>query len=485
MFSSSRPSTAKWSRKNFVGPALLSLLVLLSSSPALAFCGFYVSKADTKLFNKASKVVLARKDDRTVVTMANDFQGDPSEFAIVVPVPTVLERGQVHVGDPALMDHIDAYTAPRLVEYFDSDPCSRLMAMEMGALSATISAGRGAEAPALAKRARSLGVTIEAEYTVGEYDIVLLSAKQSGGLAIFLNEQGYKLPEGAADILGSYIKQDLRFFLAKVNLTEQAKLGYSFLRPLQIAYESKKFMLPIRLGTLNADGPQELFVYTLTSSGRVETTNYRTTKIPSDIDLPMYVREEFGEFYKAMFSEAVKKDRMRSVFLEYAWNMGWCDPCAADPLSTQELRDLGVFWLAAPPKPRPSPRPLPGRPSPPARIAPPAPVRDVFVTRLHVRYDAKNFPEDLFFQETANRDNFQGRFVLHHAWDGDVNQCEQARDYFKDLNRKREERARNLAKLTGWRIGDIRRKMDFDSDTGAGGGSTKWWEDLWKRDSDQ
>ena len=56
----------------------------------------------------------------------------------------------------------------------------------------------------------------------------------------------------------------MRFFVARVNLKEQAKLGFTYLRPLQVAYESPKFMLPIRLGTVNANGPQELFVFALT-----------------------------------------------------------------------------------------------------------------------------------------------------------------------------------------------------------------------------
>src|ERR1700679_3562163 len=102
------------------------LLVLLAAPFALiapvlvhAFCGFYVAKADTKLFNKASKVVLVREDDKTVMTMANDFEGDAKDFAVVIPVPTFIEKGQIHVGDNALIEHLDAYSAPRLVEYFD------------------------------------------------------------------------------------------------------------------------------------------------------------------------------------------------------------------------------------------------------------------------------------------------------------------------------------------------------------------------------
>jgi len=99
------------------------LIVALAAPTVLAFCGFYVAKADTKLFNQASQVVLVRHENKTVITMANDFKGDPKEFAIVVPVPTVLEKGQVRVGDRALIEHLDAYSAPRLVESFDDDPC--------------------------------------------------------------------------------------------------------------------------------------------------------------------------------------------------------------------------------------------------------------------------------------------------------------------------------------------------------------------------
>ncbi len=101
--------------------ALLGALAV--STQASAFCGFYVAKADTGLFNESSKVVLVRDGDRTVITMANDYQGDPTEFAMVIPVPTVITKQQVHISNTALLDHIDAYTAPRLVEYFDDNPC--------------------------------------------------------------------------------------------------------------------------------------------------------------------------------------------------------------------------------------------------------------------------------------------------------------------------------------------------------------------------
>jgi len=444
----------------------LSALTALASAPTvLAFCGFYVAKADTKLFNQASQVVLARHEDKTVLTMANDFKGDPKEFAIVVPVPTLLAKGQIHVGERAVIEHLDAYTAPRLVEYFDENPCRPRMLMAPRASAPMRSTARDEEA-----RAKSLGVTIEARYTVGEYDILILSARESSGLETWLRDNGYRIPTGATAILGSYIKQNMKFFVAKVNLQEQSKLGFTYLRPLQVAYESPKFMLPIRLGTVNADGPQELFVYALTRRGRVETTNYRTVRLPSDAQIPLFVRDEFPRFYRDMFTQQVKKEDMRAVFLEYAWDMNWCDPCAADPLTREELPQLGVFWVDVAPA-GPS---IPG--SRGRRFAPSGAV-DVFVTRLHVRYDAAHFPEDLVFQETADRTTFQGRYILRHPWKG-AEACEAAKRYGEELRSRADREAQTLAALTSWPIEEIRTKMRADYGD-LPGEPLPWWRRLW------
>ena len=431
---------------------------------ARAFCGFYVAKADTRLFNQASRVVLVRDGDRTVLTMANDYRGEPSEFAVVIPVPTPITRDQVHVAEPALVDHLDAYTAPRLVEYFDADPCARPMPMLEKASGNDLRAlGYAGDAAAEAK---SLGVKIEARYDVGEYDVLILSAEHSQGLATWLRGNGYRLPNGAEDVLASYLRQGMRFFVAKVDLAEQARQGFTTLRPLQIAYESPKFMLPIRLGTVNAEGPQELFIFALTRSGRVETTNYRTIKLPSDVELPETVQETFGDFYRAMFDHQVEKERQRAVFLEYAWDMAWCDPCAADPLSPEELRQLGVFWQEIPQPVFRGQGPRPGRP-----IVAPSP--NVFVSRLHLRYTADSFPEDLRFQATGDRSNFQGRYILHHPWRGEPNSCAAARPYFEQLAERQQRWAQNLANLTGWPVEDIPTPGMPTAD------DIPWWKKLW------
>ncbi len=454
--------------KHLMVAGALALPSLLISAPASAFCGFYVAKADTDLFNDASKVAIARDGERTVVTMASDFRGDVSEFAMVIPVVDIPEREQLNVANPALIEHLDAYTAPRLVEYFDEDPCWEAKRYKMDRM---VMSAPAPEAMSVDQEAEALGVTIEAEYEVGEYDILILSAEESDGLITWLNSNGYKIPDGAEKVVNSYLKRDMKFFVAKVSLERHD--GSSMLRPIQVAYEDEDFMLPIRLGTVNAEGKQELFVFAMTREGRVETTNYRTVKLPSDMDVPIYVKDEFGDFYRDMFAHQVKKENGKAVFMEYAWDMSWCDPCAADPLSASQLRELGVMWLDdgrpgdVQPMPRRGPQPV-----------------DVFVTRLHLRYDGSTFPEDLKFQVTGDRQNYQGRYVLRHPWRGDYTSCEAAGTYANGLVERWDEEAKTLAKLTGWDINDIRERMAEDGYSASAINvetkpSKPWWSRLW------
>ncbi|PSB03982.1 DUF2330 domain-containing protein [Merismopedia glauca] len=428
---------------------LLAITICFSNmGNAWAFCGFYVSKADSKLYNQASQVVIARDGDRTILTMANDYQGDVKDFAIVVPVPVKIEKEQVKIGDPKVIERLDAFSAPRLVEYFDSNPCEPQVFYDRLPASAPLPA----PAPIAREREGALGVTIEAKFNVGEYEILVLSAKQSDGLETWLKQNGYKLPRGASQLLQPYIKQKMKFFVAKVNLKEFDKSGSEFLRPLMIAYSSPKFMLPIRLGMMNSTNEQDLIVYVLSPKGQAEVTNYRTVKVPSGDEIPVYVKNEFGEFYKSMFQTSYNKEDKKVAFLEYAWNMSNCDPCSAEPLNEEELKKAGVFWL----KPDAS--------------------SQVFISRIHVRYTRDKFPEDLMFQETSNQESFQGRYVLRHAYTGETN-CSAGREYRRGLKQRFEREAQTLAKLTGWNIRDIRKKLDLAEE--ASPPSDPFWKNIW------
>ncbi len=408
----------------------LLLPALLSPAPAFAFCGFYVSHADADLFNDSSHVVLARDGDHTTVTMANDYHGAPEEFAMVVPVPTVVKQKDISVLESKILADLDAYSAPRLAEYHDPDPCAPVVLYEIA--EADMAGAVSMRAPrGMVEREEKYKVRIEAQYDIEEYNVLILSAEEGEGLQRWLRDNGYKLPAGADRILSSYIRQDMRFFVAKVDLREQQRRGLNMLRPLQVRYESDKFMLPIRLGTLNARGKQDLILHTFSRKGRVELANYRTVPMPSNLNVPTFVGDSFGEVYKAMFAEQYER-YPTAGFTEYAWPLRQkCDPCVGEPLKQDLMVKLGAPW---------------------------GPTEGGMLTRLHVRYDAASFPEDLRLHETADMRPHQVRLVLQHPFEGPMT-CDAAPAYKSAVRERREEEARTLARLTGWSLDLIRRRL--------------------------
>ena len=420
-------------------PLSAALLFGMAAPATHAFCGFFAGKADASLFNEASQVVIARDGNRTVLSMQNDYKGPLSEFALIVPTPTVLKQGQVRVAEKTTFERLDAYSSPRLAEYHDHDPCR--VSFNWDWIVRNPSApqpypvpapmmSRRAEMADSAGRAKALGVTVEAAFTLEEYDIVTLSATQSNGLETWLRQNGYTIPKGASAALRPYINQGMKFFVAKVNLKEQLKTGYTTLRPLQFAFESEKFMLPMRLGMLNAapDKPQDLIIYLLTKNGRVESSNYRTVKLPANLNLPHFIKPRFQDFYKALFDHEATKEEHRVVFTEYFWDMAWCDPCAANPLSAQELRGAGVFWTAGDAddnfKVMNAPPGTTVRRTIPSMVPPMnGGAQPVVLTRLHVRYTPNTFPEDLMFTQTKDRQNWQTRYVVQNPYESSVAQC--------------------------------------------------------------
>ena len=111
-----------------------------------------------------------------------------------LPTPVTLQKGQVRIADKLSFERLDAYSSPRLAEYHDSDPCRINFSWGQeplryrGGLPTIEMPHTPAPAPAAASSAR-LGVTVELQYTLGEYDIVSLSATQSDGLETWLRQR--------------------------------------------------------------------------------------------------------------------------------------------------------------------------------------------------------------------------------------------------------------------------------------------------------
>lgn len=449
----------------------LPLLLAATGIFAPAFCGFYVARVDTKLINKGSQVIIARNGEQTVVTMSSDFSGDVRDFAMVIPVPEVLKRDQIRLADAAIFDKLDAYSGPRLVEYHDQNPCQQVYLEEVAVVASRTRKFKSVPQMEDLKDV-DLGVQIEATYEVGEYDILILSATESSGLETWLTRNGYKIPAQAAEILRPYVTDGLKFFVVKVNLERLENADNQKLSPIQMSFNSTRFMLPIRLGMANSDGEQDMVIYALSSGGRIEPVNYRMAQVPSNFNIPEFVQNDFTRFYGAVLETKWKKDGKAQLLLEYAWDLSSgnfvkCDPCATTPPAYTDLREAGAFWL---------------KHSRPTGWQGSDYEGDVFFTRLHVRYGRKDFPQDLVFQETSNRESFQGRYVMNHPAQGDLS-CPEAQDYLKNLVSRRKEELNNLNLYTGW---DISGHGDYISKYQRMiNGGNKWIEPLPKEKQDE
>jgi hypothetical protein len=422
--------------------AVLGLCVVMAwPTTSRAFCGFYVSGADASLYNNATMVVMMREGTRTVLSMQNNYQGPPEDFAMIVPVPVVLQEENVKTLPQEIFSRVDKLAAPRLVEYWEQDPCRQMVAYEE--MAGNFPRAARMKSSAAEDSDAKLGVTIEAEFTVAEYDIVILSAKDSGGLDKWLRKNDYNIPKGANAVLRPYVEQNTKFFVAKVD-SKKVKFrdGRAVLSPLRFHYDAPTFTLPVRLGLLNSAGKQDLIVHILGKQQRYEVANYKNASIPTNIRVEDSVRKSFGGFYDALFARTTEKNP-GAVVTEYAWDATTCDPCPEPPLRPDELVLLGgdVIVPAEQDPYSDIPGVVPSRR--PSRAFQPY---GFVLTRLHYRYDKDGLDEDLVFRaagpivggrgmpdqkgelgerraQASSINNFQGRYVILNRWEGDLT-CE-------------------------------------------------------------
>jgi hypothetical protein len=391
---------------------------------AHAFCGFYVAGGGAELFNNATQVVLMREGTRTVLSMQNNYQGPPEDFAMVIPVPVVLKKEQVKTLPREVFARVDTLSAPRLVEYWEVDPCYVEPKYDFPKGGMTM--GAAGSADMLKGGGAFTLVKVEARFEVGEYEVVILSAKDALALEGWLQQNKYSIPEGAAPLLRPYVQRGLKFFVAKVNSKKVTfEKGMARLSPLRFHYDSETFELPVRLGLINAKDKQDLIVHILARNQRYELANLPNVTIPTNIDLAPSAKSEFPFFYVSLFDRTLAKSP-KAVVTEYAWQATSCDPCPTSPLSTSDFATLGADVLPSKAKPEDEYDPS----------------RMFVLTRLHARYDKTSLGEDLVFKaapaivggrefltdgkglEQGSRpdslNNFQARYAIRYPWKGKV-----------------------------------------------------------------
>lgn len=352
---------------------MMFLFALLSAAPADAFCGTFVGGVGSEFFNSYSQAALVRSGQTTTLTVQNDVSGEFTDFALVMPVTEVLSEDNIKVIDPQVFTNIDSYSMPRLVSYTCED-------FEQQADTGWAFDSETDSPPS------EPSVSVEAQYIVGEYEVVILSATESAGLFDWLNANGYQVPGQSIDLLQEYIDAGQFFLAAKVAASAGVQSG-DMLSPLQLRYESLAFALPIRIGTLNSKEAQDLVLYVINdyAQGAAGIANYSEFTVEDECMWESQ-GEELGQYYAEQFRLGYEAENEGAYITEYAWGGGGCDPCTGDPPSGDDLISLGVDE---------------------ERIH----YSDYFFTRLHMRYTPTEADEDLMLYHTNILDQSQIRYI--------------------------------------------------------------------------
>jgi HEAT repeat protein len=127
--------------------------------------------------------------------------------------------------------------------------------------------------------------------TVGAYEIVVLSTKDSGALSKWLEANQFYFPTNKTDVLDAYVKQQWYFVAVRINLSasrsfrllspRQAqnepianysthlKLAGGELNPLQISFATDRCVFPLKISSVNGK-PSEVQVYVLSPEPLLE-----------------------------------------------------------------------------------------------------------------------------------------------------------------------------------------------------------------------
>jgi hypothetical protein len=366
---------------------LVTAFAVAAPSTAQAFCGAYLSSAESPPQNATSTVVYVRQGNRTTITMSNDILTAVSSFTMLIPAPGTLVESDVKIVEPGVVARVESYAAPRLVEYTCDDLHGTGSAKDVACGCATDALLDLARSAALDQLPALLD---QLDIGFGSYQISTLAADSREALETWASAEGLFLPPGSADLLEEYIDGGTNFISVKVDL-DSVRSGGLLLKPIQFSYESDMMSLPIRLGTLNAGGSQDVVLHVVTDTGgAVGISNYPEFEVESDC---MYDEDRggsFNNFYDDLYSDEWGSSAGGAGYLtEYLWAPTSCDPCTGGgPLTEEALRDIGYE----------------GDPN------------NAVLTRIHMRYVPGAVEGDLMLYDTGRRSStqHQQRYVLYN-----------------------------------------------------------------------
>lgn len=264
----------------FFGAAAIACAVLAAHSTASACGGCFHQKDDAPSVVTDHRMVLSVSKTQTVLWDQVRYQGNPSEFAWVLPVGP---GARVELARAEWLSALDIPTAPKIAapEFFcpngGTSSSNGGGGGGCGMYSAgvdyvpTVDAGTGPTSGF-----QSTGdVTVVDQSVVGPYVAVIIRGDSGLAISTWLTDNGFEIPKAIEPTLASYAKEKLDFLALRL----RPGVGVQAMQPVRVVTPGADPTLPLRMVAAGTGAYVGLLLYVV-SEGRYEATSYPNATIP-------------------------------------------------------------------------------------------------------------------------------------------------------------------------------------------------------------
>lgn len=274
-----------------------SVLLLLTCALAAADGGFFYEVTGATVQSSHQRAVIVFEDGRETLILQTRYAGEQADFAWVIPTPTLVQRADFTTADPRVFDQL----------FYLTEPTGTLIGAKDDGVGCACGGGQSGGDVGR----DGSGVNVWDEFSVDEYQVLVLSAEDSADLAGWLTARDYHLPDGAGPVLQSYQARNWHFVAVRLTAARSpvaagapasAAASAPELKPLAISFDTDTPVFPLHISSLSSSRTEEtsVLLYVI-APRRVEVANYRTTEISTK----GWTGDYFPRFYEGRFRQAI------------------------------------------------------------------------------------------------------------------------------------------------------------------------------------
>ncbi len=251
---------------------LATLATLAVPGTAQACGGFFCGAVFDPVVQTAERILFRINPDDTVTSVIEiQYEGEPTDFAWVLPLSAPIDPQSVSTASPGLFDALEDLTAPRFVTGMDGATA------DAAGMSATGCSGPlwfygpnwegGMESDSFVPD--FTGVEVVGDSVVGPYAVEVITAEDANTLLGWLNWNGYQLPGNAQTAIASYVGEGGAFLGVKLNPDVPA----GPIDALEVTMPGTEPSLPLLLTAVAAADDMDITAYVLADE-RYAPANY-------------------------------------------------------------------------------------------------------------------------------------------------------------------------------------------------------------------